>query len=328
MTTQLPKYPPRITLAHLPTPLEKLTRLSQHLGGPELWIKRDDQTGLAGGGNKARKLEFLLAEAEAHGCDHVVTTGAPQSNHCRQTAAAAAHCGLGCSLVLRGYPPANQNGNILLDQLLGAHLYWAGDRTPAERSTEVLEMLRARGRTPYFIPLGGSNVLGATAYVLAMQEATSQLTNLGLNIDFIVFATSSGGTQAGMVLGAQVYGFNGRVLGISVDHSADYVSAQVGALATATATHLGLEPLPLASRVEVNDDYLGEGYAIMGAPEREAIQLMAHLEGILVDPVYTGRALAGLIDLIRWGAFTHRHTILFWHTGGWPALFAYADRLV
>lgn len=328
MTTQPPTYPQRIALAHLPTPLEKLGRLSKHLGGPELWIKRDDQTGLGGGGNKVRKLEFLLAEALAHGCDHIVTTGAPQSNHCRQTAAAAARCGLGCSLVLRGHPPANLSGNILLDQLLGAHLYWAGDQTAGERATEVLEMLRARGRRPYLIPLGGSNVLGATAYVLAMQELTTQLATVGLSVDFIVFATSSGGTQAGMVLGAQVYGFSGRVLGISVEHPADYVSAQVGALATATATHLGLEPLPLADRVEVNDDYVGEGYAVMGAPEREAIQLMARMEGILVDPVYTGRALAGLIDLSRWGAFTRRHTILFWHTGGWPALFAYADLLL
>lgn len=328
MVTHLPQYPQRLALAHLPTPLEKLERLSKYLGGPELWIKRDDQTGLANGGNKARKLEFLLADALAQGCDHIVTTGAPQSNHCRQTAAAAAHCGLGCSLVLRGLAPANPNGNILLDRLLGAHLYWPGDQSPADRATQVMEELRAMGRKPYFIPLGGSNVLGATAYVLAMQELTAQLTELNSKIDFIVFASSSGGTQAGIVLGAQVYAFSGRVLGISVDHSADYLTAQVGALATATAAHLGLDPLPLADRVEVNDDYLGEGYAVLGAPEREAIQLMAQSEGILLDPVYTGRAMAGLIDLIRWGAFTRRQTVLFWHTGGTPALFAYADRLI
>lgn len=324
----IPKYPQRLAVAHLPTPLEKLERLSRHLAGPELWVKRDDLTGLAGGGNKARKLEFLLAEALAQGHDSIVTVGAPQSNHCRQTAAAAARLGLGCALVLRGYPPAGRNGNLLLDELCGAHLYWSQEETPARYSAEVMAEMRAIGRKPYLIPLGGSNVLGATAYVLAMQELHEQLAAMRLNVDFIVFASSSGGTQAGLVLGAEVYRFPGRILGISVDHERDYLQAQVGALATATATHLGLGTLSLAQRVEVNDDYLGEGYAIMGEPEREAIHLTAQQEGLLLDPVYTGRAMAGLIDLIRWGAFTRQHTILFWHTGGTPALFAYAEQLL
>jgi D-cysteine desulfhydrase len=192
----------------------------------------------------------------------------------------------------------------------------------------VARELKAMGRKPYIIPLGGSNVMGATSYVLAMHELMTQLNDLKRNVDFIVFASSSGGTQAGIVLGASLYGFRGRVIGISVDHPADALKTHVAALATATSTHLGLgAPLSLSAEIDVNDDYLGEGYGIMGELEREAIQLTAQMEGILLDPVYTGRAMAGLIDLIRWGAFTRQQTVLFWHTGGSPALFAYADKL-
>ena len=233
-----PNYPKRVHLAHLPTPVESLTRLSKHLGGPELYIKRDDQTGLATGGNKTRKLEFLIAEALAQGADHVITSGAPQSNHCRQTAAAAARSGLGCTLILRGQEPDQVTGNFLLDELLGAHVNWTGDREAKEVIQEVEDQLEAMGRKPYIVPYGGSNVVGATGYVLAMQELMAQLAEKELNIDFIVFASSSGGTQAGLVLGAQVYDYRGSILGISVDHPADTIKTQVGALATATATHL------------------------------------------------------------------------------------------
>ncbi|MEW5988668.1 MAG: D-cysteine desulfhydrase family protein [Chloroflexota bacterium] len=322
-----PKYPDRAHLAHLPTPLEKLERLSQHLGGPQLYVKRDDQTGLATGGNKARKLEFLVADALAQGCDHLITTGASQSNHCRQTAAAAARYGLGCSLVMRGQAPAQLAGNLLLSQLLGAHFYWTGDQSPNQVMTDVAAERRASGRHPYLIPLGGSNVMGATGYVLAMQELMEQLAAQHLPIDFIVFASSSGGTQAGLALGALVYGFQGQILGISVDLEAEALKMHVGALATATATHLGLGTTSLAGQIEVNDDYLGGGYAVIGETEREAIRLMAQLEGILLDPVYTGRAMGGLIDLIRWGAFTRGQNVLFWHTGGTAALPAFADQL-
>ena len=323
-----PSYPPRKRFAHLPTPLEKMERLSKHLGGPEIWIKRDDQTGLATGGNKTRKLEFLVADALAHGSDHLVTTGAPQSNHCRQTAAAAARMGLGCSLVLRGEAPARQDGNLLLDRLLGAHVYWAEERECGEVMNEVAAELRAMGRKPYTIPLGGSNVMGATGYVLAMEELAAQLEDGGSNLDFVVFASSSGGTQAGLVVGARAYEFRGHLLGISVDHPAEQLKTLVSALATATATHLGLGTISVADRVDVNDDYLGAGYAQVGETEREAIQMVAQLEGILLDPVYTGRAMGGLIDLIRWGAFTRGQTVLFWHTGGTAALGAFAERLL
>jgi D-cysteine desulfhydrase family pyridoxal phosphate-dependent enzyme len=322
-----PRYPNRISLAHLPTPIEHLDRLGKRLNGPEIYMKRDDQTGLATGGNKTRKLEFLLADALAQGCDHVITVGAIQSNHCRQTAAAAAKMGLGCSLVLRGDPPAENTGNILLNTILGAHLYWAGNKTLDSTVLEVIREVEVMGRKPYVIPLGGSNVLGATSYVMAMEELAAQMAAQSLNFDFIVFPSSSGGTQAGLVLGAEVVGFRGKVLGISVDHPAGIIQTQVAALATATATHLGLNPMAIAGKVEVNDDYLGAGYAKMGAEEKEAIELVAQTEGILLDPVYTGKAMAGLIDLIRWGAFTRGQKVLFWHTGGMPALFAYAKQL-
>jgi len=323
-----PNYPPRVHLAHLPTPLERMDRLSRHLNGPQILIKRDDQTGLATGGNKTRKLEFLLAEAQKQGCDHLVTVGSPQSNHCRQTAAAAARSGLGCSLVLKGADPGQYTGNLLLDRLLGAHLYWTEDRPVADVVAEVINELQAMGRTPYNIPLGGSNVVGVAGYVLAMQELREQLAAQKQNIDFIVFATSSGGTQAGIVLGAIVYDLPVRILGISVDHPAAMIKTNVSALATATATHLGLGTLTISDRVEVNDDYVGEGYAMVSDAEREAIRMVAGWEGIVLDPVYTGRAMAGLIDLIRWGAFTRGQTVLFWHTGGTAALPAFADKLL
>jgi D-cysteine desulfhydrase family pyridoxal phosphate-dependent enzyme len=323
-----PNYPDRVSLVHAPTPLEKLERLSKYLGGPTIYIKRDDQTGLATGGNKARKLEFLVADALAKGCDHLVTVGSPQSNHCRQTAAAAAKLGLGCALVFRGEAPSETTGNLLLNRLLGAHFYWAGERNRQEVMAEVVSELRVMGRHPYPIPLGGSNVWGATGYVLAMAELMEQLTAVHLNTDFIVMASSSGGTQAGMIVGAEAYGFRGQILGISIDTPAEELQMHVAALATATATHLGLGMLPIAEKVDVNDDYLGDGYAQVGETEREAIQLVAQLEGILLDPVYTGRAMGGLIDLIRWGAFTRGQSVLFWHTGGTAALPAFATKLI
>jgi D-cysteine desulfhydrase len=234
---------------------------------------------------------------------------------------------MGCSLVLRGEAPARFTGNLLLGQLVGAHLYWTRERPINEVMAEVADEVRAMGRKPYVIPLGGSNVMGATGYVLAMEELTGQLADQHLNVDFIVFASSSGGTQAGLVLGAATYGFRGRILGISIDRQADELKTQAAALATATSTHLDLKTVSIHDSVEVNDDYLGDGYGILNDGDREAIRLVAQMEGILLDPVYTGRAMGGLIDLIRWGAFTRRHTVLFWHTGGTPALFAYEGQL-
>jgi D-cysteine desulfhydrase family pyridoxal phosphate-dependent enzyme len=297
------------------------------LGGPALWIKRDDQTGLATGGNKTRKLEFLVADALQQRATTLITVGAPQSNHVRQTAAAAARAGLNSALVLRGAAPPVRTGNILLDDLVGAEILWAGTRPLDEVAAEAAEELSARGQRPYVIPLGGSNPIGATGYVAAMLEFVEQARASGLRFDAIVFATSSGGTQSGLVLGAKLSGYTDRVLGISVDQRADQLVPLLVDLANATSQHIRAAITFSTQDFEVNDHYLGGGYAVLGDPEREAIRLCARTEGVLVDPVYTGRALAGLIDLIRAGEFKPGQNVLFWHTGGTPALFAYAEQL-
>jgi len=320
-------YPPRVSLGHFPTPIEKLERLRAHLGGPTLYVKRDDQSGLATGGNKARKLEFLLSDAIAQKCDHVVTLGGPQSNHVRQTAAGAARLGLACSLVLRGNPPPQRLGNLLLDELLGANLHWSGARSLDDVAAEVMARLRQSGARPYLIPLGGSNGLGALGYTMAMKEALDQLAASGLKIDVMVFASSSAGTQAGLVLGAALRKFSGRVLGISIDSSEVELKTRVTELAI-EANRIAQAGIDAAEfRVEVNADYLGGGYSVVGDLERDAIRTVARTEGLLLDPVYTGRAMGGLIDLIRRKTFAANHNVLFWHTGGTAALSAFAEKL-
>jgi D-cysteine desulfhydrase family pyridoxal phosphate-dependent enzyme len=309
---------PRLRFAHLPTPVEPMPRLSSELKGPCLLIKRDDQTGLALGGNKTRKLEFLLAEAQAHGARTLITAGAVQSNHCRQTAAVAAHFGLGCILVLTGEPPATISGNLLLDQLLGAEIVWAPRPEREAMLRQTFEQAWEQGRRPYLIPYGGSNPTGAAAYANALQEMLEQ----DVHPDWVIFPSSSGGTQAGLVLGKRLFGFAGSILGISVDEPQDVLQERVARLASETAAHLGESHRFTPQDILVNADYLGGGYGVMGEPEREAIRLFARHEGILLDPVYTGRAAAGMIDLIRRGFFTPDQSVLFWHTGGTPALFA------
>lgn len=313
---------PRVELAHLPSPLHLLPRLSAHLGGPQLWIKRDDLTGLAFGGNKTRKLETLCAAALAANADLLITAGAIQSNHCRQTAAAAAKLGLDCTLVLVGEAPGSMSANLLLDHLLGAEIRWTTKAKRDDTLNVVSEEAKPLGRKPYLIPYGGSNAIGASAYVLALKEIIDQQ----IEPDWIVFATSSGGTQAGLTAGAKILRFGGKILGISVDENAHDFCPRVAQLATETATLLGKQGPLLPEDILVNDNYLGGGYAVIGEAEREAIELFAQLEGILVDPVYTGRAAAGLIDLVRKGFFKKEERVLFWHTGGTPALFADAYR--
>lgn len=312
---------PRVTIAHLPTPLEPLPRFTSQVDGPELWVKRDDQTGLATGGNKTRKLEFLIADALRHEADTVITGGAEQSNHARQTAAAAAKFGLDRILVLRGEKPEEVRGNLLLDHLLGADVIWAGDQSLDDRMAEVARRLREEGRQPYVVPYGGSNPVGASGYAAAMEELLTQLENRNLTFDHIVLASSSGGTQAGLVVGAQALGYKGRVLGISVDPEADALRETLADLATATADHLGLELTFEPVEFAVNDDYLGGGYGVISDLERDAIAALAGTEGLLLDPVYTGRAFGGLLDLIRRDAFRSDEKVLFWHTGGTAGLF-------
>jgi D-cysteine desulfhydrase family pyridoxal phosphate-dependent enzyme len=310
--------PPRQKFATLPTPIEELPRLSQYLQGPRLMIKRDDLTGLGLGGNKNRKLEFLVAEALANGARTLITTGAVQSNHCRQTAAAAAHFGLDCILVLAGQPPNRPTGNLLLDHLFGAEITWTDPYERDQTLKNTFNQAWQQGRRPYLVPYGGSSPTGACAYAFAIQELVSQITA----IDWIVFASSSGGTQAGMVLGAKLFGYSGRILGISVDESQLTLQTRVANLASATADFLGEKVVFSPSAILVNADYLGEGYGILEQPEKEAIKIFARMTGLLLDPVYTGRAAAGLIGLIRDGFFHRDETVLFWHTGGAPALFA------
>ena len=319
---------PRVSLASLPTPIQELERLGKNLGGPRIYVKRDDLTGLATGGNKARKLEFLVADALAQGTDTLITAGAPQSNHARQTAAAAAKFGLRCILVLGPTAPQQMSGNLLIDLLVGARIRWAGDREPYEMMLEVAREERAADRKPYIIPYGGSNAIGASAYALAMDELTRQMLKQNLSIDHIVVPSSSGGTQAGLVVGARALNYGGRILGISVDKPAEELQRIVHDVAQLAAGHLGLRFEISSDAIIVNSDYTGQGYGIMGDPEREAIRLVASTEGLLLDPVYTGRAMAGLLDLMRSGEFSKDETVLFWHTGGTPALFAYAHQLV
>jgi D-cysteine desulfhydrase family pyridoxal phosphate-dependent enzyme len=324
----------RFYLAHLPTPLEPMSRLTGALGGPEIWIKRDDQTGLATGGNKTRKLELLIADALACKADVVLTVGAVQSNHCRQTAAAAARAGLDCVLVLGGDapPPGAWTGNLLLDDLLGARVWWAGDGDPLAAMEAAAEAERAAGRRPYAIPYGGSNAIGAAAYALAFGELAGQMDSgsgdEALRFDRILFASSSGGTQAGLIVGAKANDYAGQVLGISVDKTGGKLREAVTDLLAPTAERLGHDLELGPADVEIKDDYLGGGYAILTDAERDAIRFVAQLEGILLDPVYTGKAMAALIDLVRCRAIDRDERVLFWHTGGTPALFAYAGDLV
>lgn len=319
---------PRLEIAHLPTPVEPLPRLTAQLGGPELWVKRDDQTGLATGGNKTRKLEFLVAAALAEGADTLITCGAAQSNHARQTAAAAAKFGLDSVLVLGGDASSQVQGNLLLDRLVGAEVVWTGDVSPQDRLDAVAESLREEGRAPYVVPYGGSNPVGAAGYVTAMAELMAQMDGGIPRFDPIVLATSSGGTQAGLVVGARALGYEGQILGISVDPPAAKLRPDLIELATATSRHLGLDLTFRPEDFAVNDDYLGGGYGVVGDLEREAIRTVARAEGLLLDPVYTGRAFGGLMDLIRRGSFEAGEKVLFWHTGGIGGLFAKADVLL
>jgi L-cysteate sulfo-lyase len=320
----------RFHLADLPTPLERMDRLSRALNGPEIWIKRDDQTGLATGGNKTRKLELLVADALAQSADVVLTVGAVQSNHCRQTAAAAARAGLDCVLVLGGEAPPCERwtGNLLLDDLLGARIWWAGEDEPLVALEARTEAERAAGRKPYAIPYGGSNAVGASAYALAFEELWEQMAAAGAEFDQVVFASSSGGTHAGLIVGAKACGYQGQVLGISVDKTGGHLRETVSALLAPTVAHLGLALDLGPDDVELNDEYLGGGYAVLTDAEREAVRLVARTEGILLDPVYTGKAMAGLMGLVRLGEIGADERVLFWHTGGVPALFAYAGGLL
>lgn len=323
--SQLPRFP----LACLPTPIMELKRLSAKLGGPKILIKRDDLNGLAFGGNKTRKLEFLIGEALAHNADSVLTGGAAQSNHCRQTAAAAAVAGLDCHLVLGGEEPEFATGNLLLDRLLGATVHWSGSSRKGEKIPIVADQLRAQGKRPYIIPYGGSNEIGAVGFVEAAAELAAQSDGRALGITHIVFASSSCGTQAGMALGARLFMPKVAVIGIRIDKDETDLpfEEQLPKIANATAERIGVDERFTRGDFQIRDQYLGGGYGVVGDLERDAIKLLASTEGIILDPVYTGRAMGALIDLIQRGEFTKSDCVLFWHTGGTPAVFGYAREL-
>ena len=319
-------YISRLNFAHLPTPIEALTRLSEALGGPRLLIKRDDQTGLAFGGNKTRKLEFLVAEARDLGAKSLVSGGALQSNHCRQTAAAAARFGFKCILVLTGEKPPLPSGNLLLDELFGAEIVCVAERKDRDRILqETFDRAAKEGLKPYLVPYGGSNATGALGYAFAIKELMEQ----DLQAEWIVFATSSGGTQAGLLVGQRLFGYKGKLLGISIDESEHWLKEHVSELASLASEKLEERIEFTPNEVLANANYCSAGYGVLTEPEREAIRLFATCEGLLLDPVYTGRAAAGMIDLIRKGFFKTDETVLFLHTGGQPTLFAdrYANKI-
>jgi L-cysteate sulfo-lyase len=320
---------PRLRFAHLPTPLEPMPKLTQRLGGPNLWIKRDDCTGLAGGGNKTRKLEFLIADALEQGADTIITHGATQSNHCRQTAAIAAKLDLSCHLLFEDRTGMHDveyalNGNVLLDQLFGATLHTHPADTDMDQAmAAVAAELEADGRRPYIVPGGGSNPIGALGYVNCALEILHQANSTGLKIDHVVHATGSTGTQAGLVTGFS--SSHVPVLGIGVRAPKEVQEERVFALAQRTADHVGAAGAVTRDRVVANCDYIGDGYGFPAESTIEAITLFARTEAILLDPVYTGKGAAGLIDLVRTGQFSGQDNILFVHTGGAQTLPGYRD---
>lgn len=321
---------PRLSLGHFPTPLEALPNLSAYLGGPTIYIKRDDATGLATGGNKTRKLEFLLADAQQQGADVIITQGATQSNHVRQTIAAATKLGLKTKVLLEkrveDYGEDYQrSGNVLLDNLLGGEIV---DHLPAgtdmQQAMETLAAsLRKEGFKPYVIPGGGSSPVGALGYVACAEELLFQSSQQRLRIDHIIHATGSTGTQAGLVTGLAATHSQIPLLGISVRAPKEKQEENVYALAQRTWQLLGIPGELARSAVQVNSDYVGKGYGIPTEGTLEALRLLAQLEGILLDPVYSGKGMAGLIDLIRQGHFRADENIVFIHTGGSAGLFGY-----
>jgi L-cysteate sulfo-lyase len=324
---------PRVSLAHLPTPLEYLPRLSEHLGGPDIWVKRDDCTGLATGGNKTRKLEFSMGEALEQGADTIITVGAVQSNHVRQTAAAAARLGMQCEVLLEhrvGKPSElyRSSGNVLLDRIFGANLREYDKGTDFD--TEMLRIadeVRAAGGTPYIIPGGASNPVGALGYVGCAEELLQQCAEQGVAPDHAVLASGSAGTHAGFAVGLRASGSDLPILGVGVNIPQADQEAKVFKLAGETAGYIDKPGCVAREDIIADCNYIGPGYGEPTESMNEAVLMLARLEGLLFDPVYSGKAMAGMIDYVRKGRFTKGQNIVFLHTGGVAGLFAYADVL-
>ena len=328
LSAQLARFP-RVRLGHMPTPLAPMDRLSEMLGGPRIWVKRDDCTGLATGGNKTRKLEYLMAEAKAKGATCVITQGAVQSNHVRQTAAAATLMGVRCQVLLENRTGSDdltylEGGNVLLDRLFGAEItYFAGGTDMAAEMDALADSLNREGESCYIIPGGGSNPTGALGYVNCARELVEQADAIGLRIDAIVHATGSAGTQAGMVAGLAVLRSDIDLLGIGVRAPKPQQEAMVHKLAVRTAEHLGAHVVIPEGKVQADCDFVGLGYGLPTQGMVKAIEVLARLEGILLDPVYSGKGMDGLITRVREGHFDDAENIVFLHTGGSAALFGY-----
>lgn len=329
---------PRVKLCNLPTPFHEAKKLAKKLNGPRIFFKRDDLISLALGGNKLRKLEFLLGDALGSGADVVLTTGPLQSNHARQTAAAAALMGIEAHLIFQGEEPEEYRANLLMSYIFGAKLHFV-KATPmevdivTERMNEIANELKANGRHPYTIPIGGFSPKGSAAYAYAVLELLHQATEEGIHIDYIVHATSTGGTQAGLIAGCKAFNSSIKELGIRVAYGFEPFEERVSEEATATLRLMGLNEIAVrADEVWATKDYIGEGYDCPTAEAAKAILLLAQTEGILLDPVYTGKAMAGLIDLCTKGYFKKDDVVVFWHTGGIPGLFVgpefYGNNLV
>lgn len=321
--------PERVVLANLPTKIEKLDRLSAQLQGPSLYIKRDDQTGTEFAGNKIRKLEYCIREALDQGCDTLITCGGIQSNHCRATAAAAAKLGLKAIVVLRGEQPDTYEGNVLLDHLLGAEVRWISSEAYRDHRMDIMNDIAsevsAHGQQAYVIPEGASSGIGAFGYYTALQEIVQQEQELGISFDAIVVALGSGGTHAGLLLAQQLLETSHRIIGINVCDDEQYFQKAISTVIQESSQYID-QPvhIPLKA-IEIIDGYVGKGYAQSQPQELKCIQDLASLEGVILDPVYTGKAFYGLLEEIRKGTFENMQNILFIHTGGLYGLFPHAS---
>lgn len=325
---------PRRKYTEYSTPIEHLEHLTKFLGGPNIFIKRDDLLGLTSGGNKTRKLEFLVADALKYGADTLITCGAVQSNHCRLTLAAAVKEGLKCRLVLEERVPNSYDpeasGNNFLFTLLGTESIKVvpGGSDMMKEMKQVAEELETEGRKGYIIPGGGSNEIGSTGYVACAQEILKQTFDMGLNINHIVTASGSGGTHAGLVTGFYATNSNIPITGINVSRKKDQQEELIHSLVERTARHIGFKGSIPKEAVTCVDDYVGQGYSLPTPEMIEAVNILAQKEGILLDPVYTGKVMAGLIGLVRQGQFSNQDNVLFIHTGGSPALYAYIPTIL
>ncbi|MFD0836656.1 D-cysteine desulfhydrase family protein [Mariniflexile aquimaris] len=321
----------KFTLGFFPTPLEAMENLSKKYPDYNLFIKRDDNSGLASGGNKVRKLQYFIYDALDKGYDTILTAGAQQSNHCRQTAAACAKVGLQCNLLLGGEKPINYNGNLLLSHLLGANIHFTGDNRKGENLESIKVELESQNKKVYVVPYGGSNLIGAYGFVDAVKELKEQLSTMNLKMDYIFFASSSGGTQAGLKLGVDLYGLDIKLMPISID-KLGYGDITLDE-AVLELLFEGQKALSIQKSYSINDatlirGYDSQGYGVVTSNEKHAIKELAHSEGVLLDPVYTGRAFYGMLDHLKNKELRKNSNVLFWHTGGLPANFYYSKEFM